>query len=475
MKALTGSRVVWSAIILYIAFFGIFTSFRHYNFQTQTWDMGIFIQTFWNTSQGRIMQNSLEEIPNHLGIHMSPFLFLLVPGWALFSTPYFLIIIQTIAIGLGAWPLYLLSKKVLRRDDFPILIALGYLLHPSLHWINIFDFHEIAFFIPLMLAAFYFLEIRSWAWAGIFLALSASTKEDAILMVLFAGLYLLIKKSNSSVWLTKERKIGLGIILLSAFYFLLSTRIIMPALGGGLLRLDRYAQLGSSEMEIVKNIFTNPLLIFKTILSAEKIRYMFWLFAPVLFLPFISGSALILIVPGLLENLLTQFSSQFQSFYQYDSILIPGIFFAAVYGLKNLLIKWPRAEKKLFWVLAAAIFIGYFVRSPLNPVFFPTAVFKSNPRSESFRQIVKMAPGNASVSAHTNLVPHLAKREQIYMLGTEPFPTDIVLIDGADLSGFANEEVFQAYADHYINSGNYDFEALNNRYFILYKKGIKLQ
>ena len=86
-----------------------------------------------------------------------------------------------------------------------------------------------------------------------------------------------------------------------------------------------------------------------------------------------------------------------------------------------------------------------------------------------------MAPGNASVSAHTNLVPHLAKREQIYMLGTEPFPTDIVLIDGADLSGFANEEVFQAYADHYINSGNYDFEALNNRYFILYKKGIKLQ
>src|SRR3989344_2904457 len=187
MKALTGSRVVWTAILLYIAFFGVFTSLRHYNFQTQAWDMGIFEQTFWNTTQGRIMQNSLEEIPNHLGIHMSPLLFLLVPGYALFPTPYFLLIIQTIAIGLGAWPLYLLSKKVLKRDDFPILIALGYLLHPSLHWINIFDFHEIAFFIPLMLAAFYFLEIRSWAWAGIFLALSASTKEDAILMVLFAG------------------------------------------------------------------------------------------------------------------------------------------------------------------------------------------------------------------------------------------------------------------------------------------------
>ncbi|MDO8429926.1 MAG: hypothetical protein Q7S73_00990, partial [bacterium] len=91
------------------------------------------------------------------------------------------------------------------------------------------------------------------------------------------------------------------------------------------------------------------------------------------------------------------------------------------------------------------------------------------------RQLVKIVPQNASVTAHTNIVPHLTQREKIYMLGTEPSPADIALIDGADLSGFANEEVFQAYADYYINSGNYNFETLNNRYFILYKKGIQLQ
>ncbi|MDO8430262.1 MAG: DUF2079 domain-containing protein, partial [bacterium] len=388
MRFLTEKRILWTAILLYIVFFGVFTSFRHYNFQSQAWDMGIFDQLFWNTTHGQFMQSSIEELPNHFGIHMSPFLFLLVPGYALFPTPYFLLIIQTIAIGLGAWPLYLLSKKILEKGTFSILIALGYLLYPSLHWINIFDFHEIAFFIPLMLTAFYFMEVKSWKWAGVFLALAASTKEDAILIVLFTGIYLLIKKSvpletarpigpsgaqararSLTGWLTKERKIGLGIILLSAFYFLLSTKIIMPAFGGGLLRLDRYASLGATETEIVKNILTNPLLILKTIISVEKVRYIFWLFAPLLFLPFASGRILMLIIPGFLENLLTQFSSQFQSFYQYDSVLIPGIFIAAIFGLKNLLIKWPKKERIIFWSLIATIFIGYFVRSPINPVF----------------------------------------------------------------------------------------------------------
>src|SRR3989344_4977682 len=83
-------------ITAYISVFGTITILRHTHFQTQAWDLGIFEQSFWNTIHGRVMQNTIEEIPRHFGFHISPFLFLLVPGYALFSTTYFLLIIQTL-------------------------------------------------------------------------------------------------------------------------------------------------------------------------------------------------------------------------------------------------------------------------------------------------------------------------------------------------------------------------------------------
>jgi uncharacterized membrane protein len=247
-------KILWLMILAYFIFFGVFASLRHYNFQTQTWDMAVFVQTFWNTAHGKIMHNNLEEAKNHLGVHMSPFLFILAPGYALFNSPYYLLIVQTLVLALGALPLYLLARHRLNAP-FPFIITLGYLLYPQLHWVNIFDFHEIAFFVPLSLTALYFVDAKKWLWTGLFLALAASVKEDAILITAFVGIYLLTLPSP------KEKKIGCAIIILSVIYFLISVKIIMPALGGGLFRLDRYGSFGGTETEILKNIITHPLLV----------------------------------------------------------------------------------------------------------------------------------------------------------------------------------------------------------------------
>lgn len=473
LKLATEKKIIWALILAYVIFFGIFTSLRHYNFQTQTWDMGIFVQTFWNTIHGNVMQNSIEEASNHLGVHMSPFLFLLVPFYALFPSPYTLLILQTVFVALGAWPLYLLAKNLL-PPKWPLILSAGYLLYPILHWITIFDFHEISFLPTLLLAAFYFLQKQNWLWSGIFLTLSASAKEDAIILVAFVGLYLLLKKSSAVQWWNAERKMGLAVLLLAIGYFLLATKVIMPALGGGLLRLDRYAQFGSAAPEILKNIFLKPDALSQTLFNAEKFRYVLWLFLPVAFLPFFSGRVFLLLIPGLLENLLTNFQSQFASFYQYDSILIPAIFFSAVYGLKNILDRWREKGATIKWALIAAIIAGYAVRSPINPVFFPTEIFKSNAQWSAYRQMVKSVPADPklTVAAHTNLIPHLSDRKHAYMLGTEPFPADYVLIDGADGFGFLNADAFQAYVDNYANSGQYEILVIENRYIILKKKGL---
>jgi len=420
-------------IVTYILVLGTIASLRHYNFQTQTWDMGVFVQTLWNTTEGRPMFNNLEEVSNHLGVHMSPFLFLLVPGYMLFQSPYYLLIIQTIALALGAWPLYLLARKILGKwiISLPLAVSLGYLLYPSLHWINLFDFHAVSFLVPLLLASFYFLETKQWGWASLFLILAASTKEDAILIVMFIGIYYLIKKQ----W-----KVGLSIAVPALIYFIIATQVLMPALGGGLLRLDRYAHLGETQIEIIKNVVQNPSIIFNTVMQSVKFNYIFWIFLSVAFIPFAAISSMILLIPGFAENLLTQFEFQFTGSYQYDSVLVAGIFISTIFGLRALLTKWPHLTQRITWIFISVVLIGFVVRSPVNPVHFPTELFKSNPHWSTLREIVRMVPENATIAAHTNLVPHLSHREHAYMLGKEPFMVDIVLIDGADLFGFQDEK-----------------------------------
>ncbi len=344
-------------------------------------------------------------------------------------------------------------------------MSAGYLLSPSRHWITIFDFHEIAFFIPFFLFAWNFLEAKQFALSAFFFALAAGTKEDAILAVLFAGIAITIiyKKDDR-----KTRNFGLITAGLALVYFILVVKLFMPAFGGGLLRIDRYSHLGGSTGEIILNSLTNPLLVIGTILTAEKLSYLFWLLIPLAGTALFSATGLILILPGLAENLLTNFPAQFSGIYQYDAILLPGIFIGAILGIANLLKRFPERKNIIKYALISTIAAGYLLRSPVNPIFFPIETFQSSAKTEAYSKLIQNIPDNAAVSAYTNIVPHLSQREKIYMIGTEfDRPVDFIVADAGDLSGFADEETFQNYADHYMNSGNYTFEEIGGRYFLL--------
>lgn len=452
---------------------------RHYQFQTQAWDMGLFVQFFHNTVRGDVAQTTLAEIPNHLGVHWSPFLLLLAPVYALAPSPYTLLFIQALALALGALPLYFLAKDTLKNKKQALVISSLYLLYPALHWVNWYDFHEIAFFPAPFIAAVYFVHKQRWRWATLFLVIAASVKEDVILVVLALGIWTIVGAcrragADDNDKNRREAKtqlaVGCAIIIASTIYFLLTIKVFMPALGGGLLRLDRYAHFGSNAPEIITTMVKKPLLVFSTFFAPQKLIYYFWLFAPVLFLPFFGRAAFLLLLPGLLENGLTVFSSQFTGTYQYDAILIPGMLIATTYGLRNIQERWPTIARKIIVLLTATATIGFVARSPLSPLSFPTELFQKNSHWETFREMIRDVPPNVSVSASTLLVPHVAQREQIYLLGQEPFLVDYVLIDGADFFGFPSPDAFQSYADRYALSGDYEIRSINNRYFIFIKK-----
>jgi uncharacterized membrane protein len=474
MVSFKSERAVLSIMIAaYILVFGLVTALRHYQFQTQAWDLGIYTQTFWNTIHGRIMQNDIEEIPNSFGVHFSPWLFVLVPGFAIFQTPYYLLSIQTIALALGAVPIYYLARYILHKRALAFVIAGGYLLYAPLHWINWYDFHSVAFVVPFLLAGIYFIETGRWKYGAVFLALAATTQENSIIAVGAVGVWYVVR----SLFVKADKQFlrtGIIIIGLSLIYFIVVVSVIMPAFGGGLMRIDRYAQLGGSFGEIIKNIFQKPQVYAETIFMWPKVAYVFWLFLPVGFLVFVSPVSLVLLIPGLMQNLLTNFASQFSGNYQYDAILVPGIFVGLIFGLKSLLRFWQLGEYIIKWCLMALFLFAFIARSPISPRVFPTAYFSSNPIRDAYRQMVGVVPAGVSVAAHTNLVPHLATREHIYMLGYEPSPVDMLLVDGESYFGFQDQAAFRAYIEKYARSGNYSLRLVDEKRVIIVRNGVNL-
>jgi len=484
---MSGTWVVWALITLYVLVFGAVVVMRHAHFETQVWDLGIFAHSFWNATQGRGLINTVEQVPNHLGVHFSPFLFLLVPGYAFFQAlseqagPYYLLIMQTLALALGAWPLFLLAKRILAEQQNTALWALAivtaYLLYPSLHWMNLFDFHEATFFVPVLLGALYFLEAKKWIWAGVFLAAAAAVKEDMVLGVLFAGLFVLAQvtaqestTADLPVWRRTGVQAGIIVVASALVYFLLVVKVFMPAAGGELFRIDRYANLGETPLVMVTNAIKHPLLIPETVFTPQKARYVFWLLLPLLFLPLLSWRPVLLLIPGLAENLLTNYPFQFSSLYHYDAILIPGIFLAAIYGIKSALTRWPNKEKYLGVALLLAALIGFMFRSPLNPWSFPVSYFKTTPRETAYRNMLRLVPPQVSVAAHTNFIPHLTDRREVYFAGFEQKRVDIVLLDAGDPFGFGSEKALANYVEDYQHSGEYNSYIFSNRYVVLLNK-----
>jgi len=449
------NKIIVIIIITYFLIFATYSGLRHYTFQTQTWDMAVFEQSFWNTTQGKLMWNNFEG-KNHFAIHFSPFLLLLVPLYAVWPSPYNLLIIQTSALAVAALPLYLLAKKILDKK-WAIIITCLYFLYPSLHWVNLFDFHEVSFAIPLILTIFYFLEKKRFRWSSVFLILAASVSENMIMAVFFIGLYVLI---------LKNRKYGSIVTILSFIYFILVSTIIMPALDGGIVRLDRYSQFGQTVPEIITNAILKPSLTLQTIFTSAKMFYLLKIFLPVAFLPLIAWQTLILLVPGLIQNLLTNYESQFINFYQYDSILIPFIFIGVIFGLKKILAKEKASRKIILPTITLLTLIGFLWNSPLSHFNFPLAKF-THERIEPFKQIVTMIPDDASVAAYTNLVPHLTHRDHIYMAGHEPFLVDYAIINSEDIFDFPNEESLNQYLKIYQETNQYEILSIDDKYFIL--------
>src|SRR4051812_39546610 len=134
-----------------------------------SWDLGIFEQAIRGYAHLRAPIADLKGPgANILGDHFSPIIALIAPVYRVFPTPVTLLLAQAALFAFAAVPVTRVAARLLGRSK-GVAIGVGYGLSWGVQRAVEFDFHEIAFAMPLIaLSLEAVLRGRWWtamAWA----------------------------------------------------------------------------------------------------------------------------------------------------------------------------------------------------------------------------------------------------------------------------------------------------------------------
>ena len=411
-------RVVAIGVAVYAASFLFVTLTRHWTFKTHALDLAYYVQLTWNLARGAGARVSLPEM-NAWGDHFSPIMYLFVPAFWIFPGPAVLLVAQSIALGLGAIAVFGIAARWLGDERPAAVFAVLYLIHPSLHGINVRDFHSAALTIPLLLAAIYFVEAeRPWLYWGSVLLILA-TREDAAIAVVGLGLWLAVTR----------RRWRWGVVTaLGAFSLLVvDTRWLIPYFRGEPYpHLGRYAHLGRSVPEIIGTLLLHPWRVLTGVLTEKRLIYLGAMLAPLAFLPLLAPEVLVGLAPPLVENLLGQDPILFNHRTQYQSFILPFLFAAAIAGYDRLARRRPGPWPKK--VLVVAVMASLVLASNIvNNLSYERAVPKLEHR-QAF-EVMAQVPAEAALSAQDPYVAHLALRPLVFVFPVGLEKADYLLLN----------------------------------------------
>ena len=426
--------IVAALALIYFMLYSILSVLRHVTYHSFGPDLGIFDQVFWNTTQGRFFESTmslgLPQPHSYFADHFSPVYLLLLPAYALIPRPETLLVIQTLFLALGVWPIYLLARLKLEPGFQRLVWVLAYFLFLPVAFINLFDFHELALVVLPLGFALYFLERRQLMPFILSLLATFLVKEELPLVGIAFGAYLILSKRNLR-W-------GLGVLGGSVAAFLVIVQLIIPAFAGGVAanftaRIGyRYAELGATPQQIVTTALTHPGRDLGLIVQPQKLKFVLGIFGPVLGLSAIAGFAAILLLPTLALLLLSNYAPQYSFTSHYAAPLIALVIGTSILGFARLPMSWQGPVALA--VLASSFAFSYLFGDLPFSRHFDWHMFLTEPRYPAFAGQLSRIPASASVAAENNLTPHLSHRRFIYNLEYEgPQNADYLALDDAAL------------------------------------------
>lgn len=419
------------AILITCVFFSILYSsisfVNHYFFRTYALDLGLYTNAIYDYAHfhfndSQVMQAQAENL---LSDHFDLFLILISPLYYIFYS-YTLLVVQIIAIVFGGFGIYKFTLFLIENKTTALLATICFFSFFGIFSAIAFDYHSHV--IAAMLVPWFFLFFfqEKWRRCSMVFLLILITKENMSLWFAFIALGLIVHFIGNA----SKMKMALMYSIISVLWFILVVNFIMPSISleGKYAHLD-YSILGGDFSEVLHNIITKPFYAFKLLFINHSGNIKGdWVKVELHMFLLLSGGILLLLKPQFLIMLLPIY---FQKLFhdnmgmwgisnQYSVEFAPILILGSVCVVKSL---ENQAIRKSIMVTTLLLTIAVTIRSfdKTYSYFDRTKQRIYQPmhwmRNFDFTQThdaLKLIPPEASVSAQSTFVPHLAGREHIY-------------------------------------------------------------
>jgi len=252
-----------------------------------------------------------------MGYHCIPLFYTLVPLYALFCSPVFLMVVGPLVLNLAAVPIYQLARARGQSAGTALLIGLSWLALPSLSrlpYANTYGFQSIYLAVPFIAWSLTLALRGRWRASHVCLVLAMLCEETVCGVALGWGVYLAL--------FGPRRRTGAIIAAMSLAYLILCTQVIIPHFAGSPVysRLDLFGEL-------------SPAVVCERLLRPRVGWYLLALAAPLVIGLLRVPRLLVVVIPTLLLVLLLRDHDYLNVKYWHQSSILPPLFVAAVVGL----------------------------------------------------------------------------------------------------------------------------------------------
>jgi uncharacterized membrane protein len=448
-QAMAPDRIPWLISLAVFAAYVPISVFRYLRFDPTSWDLGIFTEY---VKQYADLHAPVVDVRgagvNLVGDHFHPIVAVIAPFFRAFPSPVTLLVAQALLAAVSVVPV---SRAAAERLGTGAGRAIGaaYGFSWGLQQLVNFDFHEIAFAVPLLacsLSALVRGRMRAAVWWAMPLVF---VKEDQGFTVAGIGLIMAI--------VYREQIAGLFLAAWGLVWSFLAVSVIIPHLNHAHRYL--YWSDGGAISPVGGHLSVGGLLSQLVAESSTKLPTLAMILLPTAFIA-LRSPLVLAALPSLALRFVGTNSSYWGTYWHYNATVMPIVFIAAIDAIARVRAarvaregwaagqgrtgrpRWDAREPRehsepgrlgaaveqhgaaVMLAIAAALVFQFPLSSLWNP-----QIYTIGPHVAAARAAMAQVPDGAQVATDLDLLAPLAVRTDTYWLGnsaTNPATTYVV-------------------------------------------------